>query len=121
MDDHFTPRLYDVRRVPTRYQRILPFSIVKRYQCVVLGSAPHILTVGVVDVTDSELFSLLQRVTGVQIFPVLVEVKRMRLIIARMERSQRFRRRFGHTYSLLTLPAQMRILLLLWERSIQRD
>jgi len=118
--DDFIPRLRDVRRVPVRYQRILPLPVSKRYQCVVLGASSHVLTVGFVERKNRRFLQLLQVLTGTKIFPVLVEPGRMRLIIARMERSQRFRRRYSQAYYALQMPAQMRILLILQEEKMEQ-
>jgi hypothetical protein len=105
------PRLNNVRRVPVRYHRTLPLPVVKRYQCIVLGSSAHVLTVGITEQESSALFVFLQILTGTAIFPVLVEPKKMRLLIARVERYQRFRKRYSHAYYVLQLPAQLNLLL----------
>lgn len=105
------PRLNDVRRVPVRYQRVLPLSVIKRYQCVVLGGSANILTVGITERDNEALLDLLQVLTGATIFPVLVEPKRMHLLIARMERYQRFQKRRSQAYYALHMPAVVRLLL----------
>jgi hypothetical protein len=112
----FTPRLRDVRRVPARYQQILPLPVMKRHQCVVLGASSHMLTIGFVERENKRLLDFLQVLTGAKIFPVLVEPARMRLIIARMERSQRFQRRYSQSYYVLSLPTEVRLLLRFQER-----
>lgn len=112
----FWPRLHDVRRVPVRYQRTLPWQVVKYHQCVVVGAASRALTVGVSEHKDEQWLSFLQALTGTAIFPVLVKPERMRLLIARIERYQRFRQRYSRAYYVLQLPFQMRQLLLLQER-----
>lgn len=112
----FIPRLRDIRRVPTRYQRILPLSVVKRHQCVVLGASSRTLTVGIVAREGTRLFALLHTITGAAIFPVLVEPGRMRLLIARMERYQEFRKRSSQAYYILHMPSQVRLLLLYEQR-----
>ena len=112
----FIPRLRDVRRVPVRYQRILPLSVMKRYQCVVLGASSRTLTVGIVERKDERLFAFLRMLTGATIFPVLVEPGRMDLLITRMERDQRFNKRYSQAYYVLHLPSQVRLLLLYQER-----
>lgn len=113
--DDFIPRLHDVRRVPVRYQRILPLSVIKRHQCVVLGASSHVLTIGFVDGKNKQLLRYLQILTGTKIFPVLIEPRRMHLIIARMERSQRFQKRYSRAYYVLQMPVQVRILLMFQE------
>lgn len=115
------PRLYDVRRVPARYQQILPSAVVKYHQCVVLGGVPRALTVGIVEQKNKELCHILQLLTGAAIFPVLIEPVRMRLLIARMERYQRFRKRYSQAYYILLLPCQARLLLLLFQEQGKRE
>ena len=112
----FLPRLRDVRRVPVRYQQALPWQVIKYHQCVVLGATSRTLTVGVIEHKDEQWLSFLQALTGTAIFPVLVEPERMRLLIARVERYQRFRQRYSRAYYVLQLPFQMRQFLLLRER-----
>jgi len=74
------------------------------------------LTIGFVERKDKRLLDFLQVLTGAKIFPVLVEPARMRLIIARMERSQRFQQRYSRSYYVLSLPAEVRLLLRFQER-----
>lgn len=114
------PRLNDVRRAPVRYHRILPLPVIKSYQCVVLGAAAHILTVGVTERENEALLQFLQVLTGATIFPVLVEPRRMRLLVVRIERHQRFSRRYSRAYYALQLPAQLRLLLTLREEMGER-
>jgi hypothetical protein len=112
----FIPRLNDVRRVPVRYQRVLPLPIIKRYQCVVLGGSANTLTVGITERENEALLDLLQVLTGATIFPVLVEPGRMRLLIARIERYQCFHKRYSRAYYTLQLPAHVRLMLAFRER-----
>lgn len=111
----FLPLLQDIRRVPARYHGTLPLPMIKSHQCVVLGAAAHTLTIGVVERKDERWLIFLQALTGTAIFPVLVEPERMRLLIARVERYQRFRQRYSRAYYVLQLPYQVRQLLLLRE------
>jgi len=113
----FMPWLRDVRRVPVRYQRALPLPMVKYHQCVVLGATSHTLTVGVIERKGEQWLTLVQALTGTTIFPVLVAPERMRLLISRVERYQRFRQRCSRAYYVLQLPFQMRQFLLLRERA----
>jgi hypothetical protein len=113
----FMPWLRDVRRVPVRYQRALPLPMVKYHQCVVLGATSHTLTVGVIEHKGEQWLTLVQALTGTTIFPVLVAPERMRLLISRVERYQRFRQRYSRAYYVLQLPFQMRQFLLLRERA----
>src|SRR5215471_2794253 len=118
--DDFVPRLYDVRRVAVRYQRMLPLSVMKEHQCVVLGATPHILTIGIVELKDKRWFYFIQALTGTAIFPVLIEPARMRLLLARIERYQRFRQRYSRAFYVLHLPLQVRQFLLLHECERER-
>lgn len=111
--DDFMPRLHDVRRVAVRYQCMLPLSVMKEHQCVVLGATAHMLTVGVIERKEKRWFQLIHAMTGTAIFPVLVEPKRMRLLLARIERSQRFRQRYSSAFYVSQLPMQVRQLLFL--------
>lgn len=111
----FIPKLQDVRRVPVRYQRTLPLSVIKSQQCVVLGASAHTLTVGIVGHKNEKLLDSLQILTSAAIFPVLVEPERMRLLIRRVERYQRFRQRYSRAYYVLLLPSQARLLQTLHE------
>lgn len=114
--DDFMPRLHDVRRVAVRYQRVLPLSIMKEHQCVVLGATAHMLTVGVIERKEKRWFQLMRAMTGTAIFPVLVEPERMRLLLARIERSQRFRQRYSRAFYVSQLPMQVRQFLFLREQ-----
>ncbi len=113
--DDFIPRLHDVRRVGLRYQRMLPLSVIKEHQCVVLGATTHMLTVGVIERKNKQWLHSIEAMTGTAIFPVLVKPERMRLLIVRLERHQRFRQRRSRASYLLFLPWQVRHFLLLRE------
>ena len=80
------PQLYVLRRVPTRYRRMLPLTIMKRFQCIVVGSAQGVLTVAITDRQDTSVIESLRSITGQAIFPVLIDPARMRLLIQRVER-----------------------------------
>ena len=80
------PRLDAVRRVPTRYQYVLPLEVIKRHQCLVLGAARGVLTVAITDTADRPLIHALEKYTGRHIFTVLIEPARMRILIERLER-----------------------------------
>lgn len=80
------PQLYVLRRVPTRYRRMLPLTIMKRFQCIVVGSAQGVLTVAITDRQDTSVIESLRSITGQAIFPVLIDPTRMRLLIQRIER-----------------------------------
>ncbi len=106
--DDFMPRLRDVRRVPVRYQRMLPLAVMKKHQCVVLGATPHMLTVGVIERKDRRWFLFMRTLTGMAIFPVLIEAERMQLLIERIERYQRFHLRYSRAAYVLVLPMRLR-------------
>ena len=80
------PQLYVLRRVPVRYRRMLPLTIMKRFQCIVVGSAQGVLTVAITDRQNTSVIESLRSITGRAIFPVLIDPTRMRLLIQRIER-----------------------------------
>ncbi len=82
------PHLDAIRRVPTRYQQILPLKWVKQHQCIVVGAARGVFTVAITDSQRQPSIYLLERITGRRIFVVLVKPDRMRLLIKRLERYQ---------------------------------
>lgn len=110
------PRLYDVRRVPVCYHRALPLPVVKRYQCVVLGASARALTVGITQPESEALLDYLRALTGATIFPVLVEPRRMRLLIARIERHQRFSEKYRLACYGSQQATQVRLILAFRER-----
>jgi hypothetical protein len=85
------PRLRVLRRVPQHYRRTLPLEVMKRYQCLVVGSAQGKLTVGITDRCTTHIIDLLALLTGNTIFPVLIEQTRMRLLLRRIEHYERHR------------------------------
>ena len=88
------PQFPALRRVPTRYRRVLPLTFMKRYQCLVVGSAPGVLTVAIKDRYNTATLDALSEFTGRAIFPVLIEPARMRLLLQRLERCSRCRSNF---------------------------
>lgn len=96
--DEPIPRLDTIRRVQTRYQRILPLELMKRYQCIVVGSARGVLTIAITDTGQSPLIASLKHLTGKPIFTVLIEPARMRMMIERIERCQHRKKKklLGH-------------------------
>lgn len=95
------PRLSNLRRVPVRYQHFLPLMVMKRYQCVAIGSAHGVLTVAITDRYDASLIEALSKFTGCAIFPVWVEPARMRLLIKRIERCEQRRGYNSQRFSLV--------------------
>ena len=83
-----------LRRVPTRYRRMLPLPLMKRYQCLVVGSAPGVLTVAIMDRHNTAVLDALSEFTGRAIFPVLIEAARMRLLLQRLEQCYRCQSNF---------------------------
>jgi hypothetical protein len=86
------PQLFVLRRVPVRYRRVLPLTVMKRFQCIVVGSAQGVLTVAITDPQNTLAIESLRRITGQAIFPVLIDPNRMRLLIQRIERCELCRR-----------------------------
>lgn len=80
------PQFYILRRVPTRYRQVLPLTIMKRFRCIVVGSAPGVLTVAITDRYNTTILESLKKFTGQAIFPVLIDPTRMQLLIQRIER-----------------------------------
>lgn len=111
MHRNLVPRLYDIRRVPVRYQQILPLSVVRRYQCVVIGASRKGLTVGITNRNSHALLDYLQVLTRTTVFPVLIDPKRMHLLIIRIERFQRIHCFSPRAHSALQLPSQVRLIL----------
>src|SRR6266516_6831508 len=85
------PQLFALRRVPMRYRRILPLTVMKRFQCIVIGSAPGVLTVAITDRQNTSVIESLRRFTGQAIFPVLIDPTKMRLLLQRIERYEQSR------------------------------
>ncbi len=112
------PRFSDVRRVPVCYHRALPLAVSKRYQCVVLGASSHTLTIGITEPAckNEALLDFLHLLTGSTIFPVLIEQRRMHLLIARIERHQRFCRQSCWPYDSLRRAAYVHLILALQKR-----
>jgi len=91
------PQLYVLRRVPMRYRRMLPLPIMKRFQCIVVGSAQGVLTVAITDRQNTSVIESLREITGQAIFPVLIDPDSMRLLIQRIERCEQNRQAFYST------------------------
>ncbi len=87
-DDNPIPHLRELRRAPLRYRHILPLTIIKRYQCLVVGEAKGKLTIAIASRRNMEVIEPLGRYTGKTIFPVLVDRRRMQLLIQRIEQCE---------------------------------
>ena len=88
LDANPIPQLSELRRAPVRYRHILPLTIMKRYQCIVVGAAKGKLTIAITDSQNMEVIESLSRYTGKTIFPVLIHPKRMQLLLQRIERRE---------------------------------
>lgn len=96
------PHLFILRRVPMRYYRVLPLSVMKKYQCIVVGAAPGVLTVAITNRQNTVVIESLKKFTGQAIFPVLIDPAKMRLLIQRIERNE-FRRNTVHSRRKITI------------------
>ena len=85
------PRFRSLRRVPEPYRHVLPLKVIMRYQCLVVGAAQDTLTVAITDRQDTSILTILSKLTGRAIFPVLVDPVRMHLLIQRIDRDLRSR------------------------------
>ncbi len=92
LDGNPIPQLSELRRAPSRYRHILPLTIMQRYQCIVVGAAKGKLTIAITDTQNMEVIESLSRYTGKTIFPVLINPKRMHLLLQRIERREQCRR-----------------------------
>ena len=82
---------YDsVRWISLPYRRLLPLRVMKRYHCIVVGSAHGVLTVAFDERPHPIVLTGLRRLTGQAIFPVLVRPKLMNLLLQRAESCQRY-------------------------------
>jgi hypothetical protein len=62
-----------------------------RHQCLVVGATKDTLTVAITDQQDISILTLLSKLTGRTIFPVMVDPVRMHLLIQRIDRYQHSR------------------------------
>src|SRR5437764_5302216 len=96
LDGNPIPQLSELRRAPLCYRHILPLTIMKQYQCIVVGAAKGKLTIAITDTQNLEVIEALSRYTRKTIFPVLIDPKRMHLLLQRIERREQGR---GNLYS----------------------
>ena len=82
------PQLSALRRVPMRYYQVLPLAVMKKLQCIVVGSAPGVLTVAITNRDNIIAIESLKEITGQSIFPVLIDPTKLRLLIQRIERRE---------------------------------
>lgn len=122
------PQLFDLRRVPVQYYRRLPLTIMKKFQCIVVGSAPGILTVAITNRQNTLVIEFLKKFTGQTIFPVFIDPTKLRLLIQRIERNEDRRSTFYsrvkrstkleyYQYSILSLQVYSIVLLLSSQRA----
>ena len=91
-------RFDTLRRVPLHCRRILPLSVMKQYQCVVVGATRGELSVAFSARPCMAVIRVLRIVTGCHIFPVLTEPARIRLLIKRIELYEQHRRALNWPY-----------------------
>lgn len=84
--DHGIPRLFSLRRVAKRYWQVLPLEVMRRYQCVVIGTEGDALTIAIADERSTRIFGVIRMLTGRKVFPVLIESEHMSLLLRRIER-----------------------------------
>ena len=88
VDGNPIPQLSELRRAPWRYRHILPLTIMKQYQCIVVGAAKGKLTIAITDTQNMEVIETISKYTGKTILTVLINPKRMDLLIQRIERRE---------------------------------
>src|SRR6266704_4013924 len=98
VDNYVFPRFDTLRWVPIRYRKLLPLSVMKRYQCIVIGATQSRLTVAITDPLDLSIIELLQHLTKRTIFPVLIAPERMRLLIQHIEYCEQRKKRVMRLY-----------------------
>jgi hypothetical protein len=112
------PRLDTIRRVPSRFHRILPLELMKNYHFIVVGAAQGTLTVAISDQQQGPIIEALQKLTGYAIFTVFVDPLRMRQLIDRMERCERrkYSKLLGRPYYFHRIQLQAIVWFLLAEK-----
>lgn len=115
--DSSIPRLDSIRRVPSRYHRILPLELMKDHQFIVVGAARGSLTVAITDQRQQPVVEFLKNLTGYSIFTVFIDPARMHLLIERIERCERrkYRKLLGRPYYLHRIQLQSIVQYLLME------
>ena len=88
------PRYDRVRWVPKRFRRILPLNVMKQYRCIVVGGTKEVLTVAFTSRKNAYVIQGLRKLTGQDIFPVLIKSERMRMLLTKAETSSRCKRPF---------------------------
>jgi Type II secretion system (T2SS), protein E, N-terminal domain len=98
VNSFYGPRFNTLRWVPLRYRRILPLDVMKRYQCIVVGATKDELTVAFATQQNKSVIGSLKKLTGYEIFPVLVAPAKIHLLIHRIESYERYRRSLNRPY-----------------------
>lgn len=86
------PRFDTVRWVPLRFRSLLPLEVMEQYHCVVVGASNDVLTVAFTDEKNAYVIEGLRKLTGQNIFPVLINPVRMRLLLKRIASYQQNKR-----------------------------
>lgn len=68
---------------------MLPYKVMKRYRCIVVGGTKDVLTVAFTGRKNAYVIQGLRKLTGQDIFPVLIKPERMRMLLAKAEASSR--------------------------------
>ena len=68
-------------RIPPRLKQLLPYDVALRIGCIPVGRVQKRLTVAMVQPQDGESVRLLQRVTGMSIFPVACREADLRVLL----------------------------------------
>ena len=93
------PRFDRVRWVSIRFRGLLSLKVMQHYQCIVVGGTQKTLTVAFTKRQNTSILAGLKKLTGKDIFPVLIRPQRMRLLLARATIWQpENRRMFGQYY-----------------------
>jgi Type II secretion system (T2SS), protein E, N-terminal domain len=98
VNSFYGPRFDTLRWVPFRYRSILPLDVMKRYRCIVVGATERELTVAFTAEQNKVVIRALKKLTELDIFPVLVQPAKFRLLMHRIEAYERHRRNLDWPY-----------------------
>lgn len=98
VNSFYGPRFDTLRWVPLRYRSILPLDVMKRYQCIVVGATQRELTVAFTTEQNKSVTRALKKLTKLDIFPVLVQPAKFRLLMHRIEAYEQHRRNLNWPY-----------------------
>ncbi|GAC1645563.1 MAG: hypothetical protein NVS4B12_11740 [Ktedonobacteraceae bacterium] len=68
--------------LPTRLKNLVPYTIAEEFRCVPVGRDHNRLTLAMIDPTDAEAISAVQRITGMSIFPVSCDKDALDVLLA---------------------------------------